>query len=276
MSIRQLQTYLGRIKKDDPNRSYFIETIIPSLKSTKDNYNNQKYSCPVCVKGTINDKSVNREKVSFTNYYTYIRHLQEQHYSILPCDGEVFNSEYDPESSIETRTLKRSKDVKHYKCISCEVSFSRKEHYKNHLESKRHKRKEQELNFDQDKKVLNNSTHVINIIKEDDHDIDDDIPSYQISNIDETVIDSQIDEYSSLLVNETNSEIGTLAYQDQSKDQISPRMNIEAFSMKLKEIENNNLNQELKRKRNEDEDEDDMLLIEHLDYFEANYKKHKN
>lgn len=70
--------------------------------------------------------------ISFTTYFSLIRHLTEKHSQNLPCNGQVF------ERSIIIHT-----------CKVCSKSFNRKEHYLGHLKSKSHRNKCIELEEDE-------------------------------------------------------------------------------------------------------------------------------
>lgn len=79
--------------------------------------------------------------MSFVHYYTFIRHLKEQHKSVLPCDGKVFSVDDNDTAQQTCSSASNNNDkanLKHYKCKPCKVSFRRKEHYNKHLNSIRH------------------------------------------------------------------------------------------------------------------------------------------
>lgn len=134
MSNRQIKSYLNRIKPNDPNKNFFLEIILPSLKGKKSRQG-LTYECPICVEKLSDNCSV--ETKLYTTYYTYIRHLGEQHKNSLPCNGLIFcfNSEQ-----------AANREEKIFKCNICDVEFSRKEHLNKHKLSIRHRETEDKQN----------------------------------------------------------------------------------------------------------------------------------
>ena len=61
-----------------------------------------------------------------------------------------------------------------------------------------------------------------------------------------------------------------MCFINKSEEIKNPRKNIEAWSEKIKEIEKDKSNHNSKRSYFDDEEEDDLMLLEHLNYFESN------
>lgn len=143
MSNRQVQGYLNRLKNNDPNKNYFLEFILPALKGTKSRQG-VSYECPVCVDKLNGNCSL--ETKLFTTYYTFIRHLSEQHKDNLPCNGLIFSGTGDQAIGKE----------KKFKCHICNMQFGRKEHLNKHKLSLRHRDAANKQNQDIDNNNNNN------------------------------------------------------------------------------------------------------------------------
>lgn len=124
MTERQIKTYLNRINQNDPQKNYFSNVIVPALRGEP--YNNETliYKCPVC-------DEIDKEIVSFKQYFCFVRHLNEKHRDKLPCKGNVF---------ISTGNSKQRRFV----CQLCDLAFNRNEHLTRHNESQKHKKRLQE------------------------------------------------------------------------------------------------------------------------------------
>lgn len=167
MTERQIKTYLNRIEFNDPNRDFFIRTLVPSLKGINTSLSSltssstqrvtcspTKYSCPICVDN-------NNKITTFSTYFTYVRHLTEKHSSLFPCNGRIFSSNFDSKSHVvdlistssksttsndfnqnhyttNNTTNTNSQKPKLFKCIDCDQMFSRNEHLKKHYLSQKH------------------------------------------------------------------------------------------------------------------------------------------
>lgn len=116
MSKKVIESYMKRMTQNDPMRDLFVKVVLPSLTKLK----SQSYLCALCGK----DRNKQKKVPSFANYYTYIRHLGENHRNQLPCEGDIFNSL-----------------AINHRCKICDKDFKRKEHFQAHLSSKSHKEK---------------------------------------------------------------------------------------------------------------------------------------
>lgn len=162
MSNRQVQSYLNRIKNDDPNKSFFLETIIPSLKGIKSRQaGGITYECPVCVKKLSTNSSV-EAKSNFATYYTYTRHLSEQHKENLPCNGLIFSC----------NSVQSNRQEKLFKCYVCNLDFNRKEHLNKHKLSIRHQETKKKQTNDKQTSANLNKENCSDIILVSDNDID--------------------------------------------------------------------------------------------------------
>lgn len=130
MSEKLIATYVSKISDDDPKRTLFIQSVIPSLKPRAVcNSPNPRFVCAFCNENNNEKKETNVQTASvtetslktFATLQTYTRHLSTKHLDLLPCDGNIFES-----APIVI------------KCTLCNTEFKRKDHYNKHLTSITH------------------------------------------------------------------------------------------------------------------------------------------
>lgn len=169
MSQHLIETYTSLIDPNDPKKTFFIETILPSLIDTNLSNDNEnldenrskiQYSCPICKKKYkfLNIQSPTyptQDMNTYTSFQSYTDHLTKMHATLLPCNGQIFSLSKSPSKlsiSRSTTTSPRTsvnheltnkshqklESTKMFKCIECNQSFARKEHLHKHQSSQKH------------------------------------------------------------------------------------------------------------------------------------------
>lgn len=210
MTYRQINSYRKRINPNDPNLEMFETKIIPSLSGQIKN-DVTVYVCPlceqknkflnaICSKSSLSSSNSTQNEVIFTQYYTFIRHYTEKHSSVLPCNGTVFSADDNKRFTPSNTQLDRM-----FKCVICNESFNRKEHLNKHFESKKHKRNERLLCYEDESCVSKTKAELDIKIREQEL-VEAEAEQFELSVIEEDQkrqnIESIVYEYGS----ESNSE----------------------------------------------------------------------
>lgn len=236
MSEKLIKKYLANISRDDPLRDEFIKIIIPSLKNPKVISNidrRPKWLCIYCNKTASSSNENESSFISFTTCYAYIRHLFEKHTSNLPCNGNVFG-------------LDRQKDI--YKCDKCKKTFTRKEHYMQHMKSKSHMNNV-EMNDNSNKSLTKNEPRVDvepNVDDEPNVDVDE---QNKIGNLD--------------VIKKKQDDLGIRRFLFKKYAYYETNNNDEAINEnKAINVASNFLVEENTNRNSSDSEDEDRLLIE--------------